>query len=85
MGKIMPLYSSQRAEEELARLEFERASMENSEYFVTWVASTLGLSSEQEQKAREIIGMPKGRFDEIQRRIRIMEQYTQPTMLGGNK
>jgi hypothetical protein len=77
------LYNSQRAEEELAKLEFERETIEDSEYLVAWISNTVDLSPEQEQKAREILRVPKGRFENLGRRIEVMEKYTQPTMLGG--
>ncbi len=85
MEQIIQLYNQEAAESILARLSFEKESIEDNEYFVVWFSNTLGLDTEQEQMIRERLGIPEGRFAGLQRRIQTMERYTQPTMLGENK
>jgi hypothetical protein len=85
MGKIIQLYSPQEAESISNNLNFQKEFMEDPEYFASWFSHTLGLNSEQEQIVRKELCVPKGEFEGLKKRIRLMEEYAQPTMLGGNQ
>ena len=85
MGKITPLYNSQEAQSVLNNLLFQKKFIEDEEYFVSWVSHTLCLNPEQEKAIRDKIGIPKGEFEGLQKRIQVINSYTQPTKVEEEK
>ncbi len=77
MRNITPIYALQEAQSIINNLTFRRKFVEDREYFAAWFSKTLDLDPQQEGIVRNELGVPKGEFEGLQKRIQIMRTYAQ--------